>query len=174
MAYLMTLLVKRTLTMRASSVISHSTENARRSASARRLQMSSVSGFGSMSMRRCTRYVVVALDRRQSFKERQGRGTPLESTSLLAKHCVAHARRTGKHSDAAEVLLPLVAQVLVFDSGSTKRPVARLCSELVSTMSSDQTLLYFSACLSFTGAETQGASVTMDILLASWAPQQLF
>ncbi len=55
MAHLMTLLVKRTLTMRASLVISHSTENARRSTPARRLQMSSVSGLGSMSIRRCTR-----------------------------------------------------------------------------------------------------------------------
>ena len=64
-ARLMTLLVKRTESTRASPSISHSTLNARRSCSARRLQMSSVSGLGSMSMRRCTRYVVVALNRQQ-------------------------------------------------------------------------------------------------------------
>ena len=57
----MTLLVKRTLTGTASGVTSHSTENAKRSTPARSEQMSSVRGLGSMSMRRCTRYVVVAL-----------------------------------------------------------------------------------------------------------------
>ena len=57
----MTLLVKRTDTTRACWSTSHSTEKARRSTPARREQMSSVSGLGSMSMRRCTRYVVVPL-----------------------------------------------------------------------------------------------------------------
>ena len=50
-----------TPTISASSVISQSTENASRSTPERRLQMSSVSGLGSMSMRRCTRYTVVPL-----------------------------------------------------------------------------------------------------------------
>ena len=59
--YLMTDLVKRVERMRASGVISHMTEKASRSTSARRLQMSSVSGLGSMSILLCTRYVVVAL-----------------------------------------------------------------------------------------------------------------
>ena len=69
-AHLMTLFVKRTLTTRASSVISQSTENARRSTSARRLQMSSVRGLGSMSILRCTRYVVVALRKCVSFQRK--------------------------------------------------------------------------------------------------------
>ncbi len=67
-AHLMTDLVKRTPTVRASGVISHSTEKARRSTSARRLQMSSVSGLGSMSIRRCTRYVVVDLAHKKSHR----------------------------------------------------------------------------------------------------------
>lgn len=50
-----------TPTISASSVISQSTENASRSTPERRLQMSSVSGLGSMSMRLCTRYTVVPL-----------------------------------------------------------------------------------------------------------------
>ena len=62
----MTLLVKRTLTGSASGVTSQITENARRSTPDRSEQMSSVSGLGSMSMRRCTRYVVVALPAHKS------------------------------------------------------------------------------------------------------------
>ena len=54
-------LVKRTLTAFAPASISHRTENARRSTPPRREQMSSVRGLGSMSILRCTRYVVVAL-----------------------------------------------------------------------------------------------------------------
>jgi len=52
---LITLLVKRTATGCASGVSSQMTEKASRSPPARNEQMSSVSGLGSMSMRRCTR-----------------------------------------------------------------------------------------------------------------------
>ena len=52
---LITLLVKRTSTVSTSGVISHSTEKANLSTSDRRLQMSSVSAFGSMSILRVTR-----------------------------------------------------------------------------------------------------------------------
>ncbi len=45
----------RTATTSAAGVISQMAEKARRSTPERRLQMSSVSGLGSMSMRRCTR-----------------------------------------------------------------------------------------------------------------------
>ena len=50
-----------TLTASAWGVISQMTETARRSTPPRRLQMSSVRALGSMSIRRCTRYVVVLL-----------------------------------------------------------------------------------------------------------------
>mmetsp|Transcript_62634 Transcript_62634/g.198322 ORF Transcript_62634/g.198322 Transcript_62634/m.198322 type:complete len:334 (-) Transcript_62634:323-1324(-) len=56
---LMMLLLYLTPTTSASGVISQRTENASRSTSARREQISSVSGLGSMSMRRWTRYTDV-------------------------------------------------------------------------------------------------------------------
>ena len=54
-AYLITLLVKRTLTVSISGVTSQITENANLSTSDLRLQMSSVKGLGSMSILRVTR-----------------------------------------------------------------------------------------------------------------------
>lgn len=82
---LMTDLVKRTPTVQASGVISQRTEKARRSTSARRLQMSSVNGLGSMSIRRCTRYVVVDLFRNTQTDQLNLHALEqVESTHLLS------------------------------------------------------------------------------------------
>ena len=69
MLYLMTLLVKRTLTVSISGVTSQITENASLSTPDLRLQMSSVRGLGSMSILRVTRYVVVALQGGHDLKK---------------------------------------------------------------------------------------------------------
>ncbi len=64
--YLITLFVKRTLTVSISGVTSQRTENASLSTLDLRLQMSSVNGLGSMSILLVTRYVVVALRRMEA------------------------------------------------------------------------------------------------------------
>ena len=66
LGHLMMLFVKRQPASSYCGVNSHSTEKARRSTFVRSEQMSSVRGFGSMSMRRCTRYVVVPLQQNTS------------------------------------------------------------------------------------------------------------
>mmetsp|Transcript_4558 Transcript_4558/g.11497 ORF Transcript_4558/g.11497 Transcript_4558/m.11497 type:complete len:310 (-) Transcript_4558:242-1171(-) len=106
---LMTALVKRGAWPGAGSPVSRSkrknTLKVRRSTPPRSEQMSSVSGLGSMSRRRCTRYVVVP--RRHASRSMAVPGSRNELTSAMctpsSRYWVPSAATTSRHDSASSM-----------------------------------------------------------------------